>query len=73
MSKLDKSWIEQADVKSEETWDNIYYWGYIAGASDFQEQALKELNKCEGSKIYGEYVLPKEFVVKLIQNLKTNE
>lgn len=78
-NKLDKSWITQADIKSNKTWDDVYYWGYIAGASDFQEQALRriqhELDYASQGNTEQAYVakICFEGVVEIIKNLKANE
>lgn len=65
---LDKSWDEKsykvADI--EMSLEDLYY----RGASDFQKRAIEELENSEVSKIYGEIVLPKEYVINVIKNLK---
>lgn len=78
-NKLDKSWITQADIKSEKTWDNVYYWGYIQGASDFQEQSLKRIQQeldifTRGNTQHA--LVAKicfEGVIQIITNLEANE
>lgn len=77
MKQIDESWYAKADAKAKEEYDkfenndNDYYNTYLEGIYDYKEELLKQLNAVKGSKIHGEIVLPKEYVLNLIETLKT--
>ena len=77
MKQIDESWYVKADAKAKEEYDkfenndNDYYNTYLEGIYDYKEELLKQLNAVKGSKIHGEIVLSKEYVLNLIETLKT--
>jgi len=77
MKQIDESWYTKADAKAKEEYDkfenndNDYYNTYLEGIYDYKEELLKQLNAVKGSKIHGEIVLPKEYILNLIETLKT--
>ena len=77
MKQVDKTWYARADKLAKEEFkefegnDNDYYNTYLEGIYAFRQELVKQLNKAKGSKVYGEVVLPKEYVLNLIENLKT--
>ena len=77
MKKINESWYAKADAKAKEEYDkfenndNDYYNTYLEGIYDYKEELLKQLNAVKGSKIHGEIVFHKEYVLNLIETLKT--
>jgi|JI10StandDraft_1071094.scaffolds.fasta_scaffold1597965_2 cell fate (sporulation/competence/biofilm development) regulator YlbF (YheA/YmcA/DUF963 family) len=77
MKQIDESWYVKADARAKKEYDkfenndNDYYNTYLEGIYDYKEELLKQLNAVKGSKIHGEIVLPKEYVLNLIETLKT--
>jgi len=77
MKQIDESWYVKADARAKKEYDkfenndNDYYNTYLEGIYDYKEELLKQLNAVKGSKIHGEIVLPKAYVLNLIETLKT--
>ena len=77
MKQINETWYAKADRLSKEEFknfegnDNDYYNTYLEGVYAFKEELTKQIGKTKGSKVYGEVVLPKEYVLNLIENLKT--
>jgi len=76
MKILNVSWNALADKKAKEEYknfegtDNDYYSTYIDAIYDFRKELYSQIEKAKGSKIHGEVVLPKEYVLNLIENLE---